>query len=190
MITWDKAVVSVRLGTRSTDTKVAGEFTLSVVEGNPARGANCVIIFNMKSVIGYLLLAIVVATVIGLSIVALNKSRSTSSTPVPIATQMNTPLPTATGVEPTESGCVQEGHIKSPSSFNAATITFDNQTAGNLKVYWLDFNGKRKFYSNLKANSKYDQKTWVGHVWVVADASDQCLKLESANAVSQIVVIN
>jgi len=96
-----------------------------------------------------------------------------------------------TGNEPTESGCPQEGHIKSPSSFNKATVTFDNQTAGDLKVYWLDFNGKRKFYSNLKAHTKYDQATWIGHVWVVADpTSGQCLKLESANAVSQELVIN
>jgi hypothetical protein len=92
--------------------------------------------------------------------------------------------------QPTESGCPQEGHIKSPSSYNAATVTFDNQTAADLKVYWLDFNGARKFYSNLKAHSKYDQATWVGHVWVVADGSDQCLKLESANAVEQTLIIN
>jgi hypothetical protein len=106
------------------------------------------------------------------------------STPTPFQIQ---PL----GGEPTESGCPQEGHIKSPSSFNKATITFDNQTAGDLKVYWLDFAGKRKFYSNLKAHSKYDQATWVGHVWVVADpTSGRCLKLESANAVSQQLVIN
>ena len=58
------------------------------------------------------------------------------------------------GNEPTESGCPQEGHIKSPSSFNPASITFDNQTGGDLKVYWIDFQGNRKFYSNLKAHSK------------------------------------
>ena len=144
----------------------------------------------MKSVIGYLLLAIVVATVIGFSIYSLTKNQSANNTPAPVATQINTPLPTATGIEPTDSGCVQEGHIKSPSSFNAATITFDNQTAGNLKVYWLDFNGKRKFYSNLKANTKYDQATWIGHVWIVTNGSEQCLKLESANSVKQTLVIN
>jgi hypothetical protein len=94
------------------------------------------------------------------------------------------------GSEPTESGCPQEGHIKSPSSFDKASVTFDNQTAGDLKVYWIDFQGNRKFYSNLKAHSKYDQGTWIGHVWVVADAGDKCVKLESANAVQQVLVIN
>lgn len=107
----------------------------------------------------------------------------------PAPTISPAPIIAITGA-PTESGCSQEGHIKSPSSYNPATITFDNQTAGDVKVYWLDFQGKRKFYSNLKAHSKYDQATWVGHVWVVTSKSDQCVKLESANAVEQMLVIN
>ncbi len=112
-----------------------------------------------------------------------------TSTPAP----ENAPQPTIAQLlrnEPTESGCPQEGHIKSPSSFNAATITFDNQTAADLKVYWIDFNGNRKYYRTVKAHSKYDQGTWVGHVWVVAGAGDQCVKLESANAVNQVLVID
>jgi hypothetical protein len=114
------------------------------------------------------------------------------ATSAPELVQTTTPSPsefTMPSNGPTESGCAQEGHIKSPSSFDKATITFDNQTAGDMKVYWIDFQGKRKFYSELKAHSKYDQATWVGHVWVVADASDQCVKLESANAVDQILEI-
>lgn len=104
-----------------------------------------------------------------------------------------TPAPSQVEIrvsEPTESGCPQEGHIKSPSSYNKASITFDNQTGGDVKVYWLDFTGKRKLYSNLKAHTKYDQATWVGHVWVVADGADICVKLHSANAVQQTLVIN
>jgi len=148
----------------------------------------------MKSILGYLLLALIVATVIGFSINALSKPQTTNSNPTQNGStsieQLNTPPPTIAGSEPTESGCPQEGHIKSPSSFNKATVTFDNQTAGDLKVYWIDFTGKRKFYSNLKVHSKYDQATWVGHVWVVTNAADQCLKLESANAVQQTLVID
>ena len=120
-----------------------------------------------------------------------------SSAPTAIITnapeELNTPTYTQIqplGREPTESGCPQEGHIKSPSSFNKASITFDNQTAVDLKVYWIDFQGNRKFYSNLKAHSKYDQGTWIGHVWVVADAGEQCVRLESANAVQQVLEIN
>ena len=92
--------------------------------------------------------------------------------------------------KPSESGCPQEGHIKSPSSFDSATVTFDNQTTGDYKIYWLDFNGKRKLYTTLKAHTKYDQATWIGHVWVVAALSEKCIKLESANAVKQTLVID
>ena len=134
----------------------------------------------MKSVLGYLLLALVVATVIGFSIHSLDKPQSTTS----VSTQIQA------GSEPLESGCPQEGHIKSPSSFDKATITFDNQTAGDVKIYWIDFDGKRKFYETVKAHTTFNQATWVGHVWVVADQADQCIKLESANAVEQTLVIN
>ena len=91
---------------------------------------------------------------------------------------------------PTVSGCPQEGHIKSPASTDTAKITFDNQTAGDLKVYWIDFNGARKYYRDVKAHTTYTQATWIGHVWVVADSGDQCVKLESANSVEQTLVIN
>ena len=150
----------------------------------------------MKSVIGYLLLALVVATVIGFSISSLDKSQSTGSGPVASAASSTGPADTSVstqiqaGSEPLESGCPQEGHIKSPSSYDKAAITFDNQTAGDVKIYWIDFDGKRKFYETLKAHTAYNQATWIGHVWVVADQADQCIKLESANAVQQILVIS
>jgi hypothetical protein len=92
--------------------------------------------------------------------------------------------------DPVDSGCTQEGHITSPSSYNKALITFDNQTAQELKVYWIDFQGNRKLYAHVKAHSTYDQATWIGHVWVVTDEADQCIRLQSANSVQQAVVIN
>jgi hypothetical protein len=151
----------------------------------------------MKSVLGYLLLAVVVATVIGFSISSLDKPQSTGSGPVVSAASSTGPAADTSvstqlqvGGEPLESGCPQEGHIKSPSSFDKATITFDNQTAADVKIYWIDFDGKRKFYEMLKAHTAHNQATWVGHVWVVADQADQCIKLDSANAVEQILVIN
>lgn len=101
-----------------------------------------------------------------------------------------TSYPTQASSQPTESGCPQEGSIKSPSSYNAASVTFDNKTAGDLKVYWIDFDGKRKLYYTLKAHTTYTQATWIGHVWVVANGADQCVKLESANAVAQTLVID
>ena len=149
----------------------------------------------MKSVIGYLILALVVATVIGFS---LNITKPQTANNAPSADVSSSTQAEATvGAEaqppdngPLQSGCPQEGHIKSPSSFDKANITFDNQTSGDLKVYWIDFNGNRKFYSTLKAHSSLNQATWIGHVWVVADQMEQCLKLHSANAIEQTLVIN
>ena len=150
----------------------------------------------MQSVLGWLLVAVLVATVVGFSIGSLNKPQSAQNEP---ATNVSTSTPAldtsvmaepqnATG--PTESGCPQEGHIKSPSSYDKATITFDNETPADVKIYWIGFDGKRKLYETLKAHTAINQATWIGHVWVVADQTDQCMKLESANAVAQTLVIN
>jgi hypothetical protein len=149
----------------------------------------------MKSVIGYLILALVVATVVGLSLNTTKPQTASKapSTGVSSGAQAEATVTTEAKLQdngPLESGCPQEGHIKSPSSFDKATITFDNQTAGDVKIYWIDFNGNRKFYSTLKAHSTLNQATWIGHVWVVADQMEQCLKLHSANAVEQTLVIN
>ncbi|MFA6042265.1 MAG: hypothetical protein WC786_01095 [Patescibacteria group bacterium] len=129
-------------------------------------------------------LTIIAIITLLLTATACTKNTPTTNTPVVVNTIVNQ------GIAPTESGCPQEGHIKSPASTNAATITFDNQTGADLKVYWLDFNGARKFYTDVKAHSKKDQATWVGHVWVVADGAGQCVKLHSANAVAQTLVID
>jgi len=122
--------------------------------------------------------------------ILLTATACTKTTPASTTNTSNAANSVNQGIAPTESGCPQEGHIKSPASTNAATITFDNQTGADLKVYWLDFDGARKFYTDLKAQSKIDQATWVGHVWVVADGAGQCVKLHSANAVLQTLVID
>lgn len=149
----------------------------------------------MKSVLGYLLLALVVATVVGFTISSLDKPPSTGNESLASTTSSTEPAETSTSTQlqtdnVLESGCAQEGHIQSPSSFNNATITFDNETAQDVNIYWIDFNGKREFYETLQAHTAYNQATWIGHVWVVADQGGQCIKLESANAVEQTLVIN
>jgi hypothetical protein len=115
-------------------------------------------------------------------------------TPPPAPTSLSAATafatPTPLSAVPLESGCAQEGSIKSPASLNVATITFDNQSRQDVKVYWLDFSGARVFYRDLKVGARYDQPTWVGHVWVVADTSGKCVRLHSANAVRQDLVIN
>jgi hypothetical protein len=54
-------------------------------------------------------------------------------------------------------------------------IEFVNRTAGTVKVYWLDYSGKRVYYSTLKADTSYVQATWATHPWVVLDSAGVCV---------------
>ena len=50
-------------------------------------------------------------------------------------------------------------------------IRFVNKTSGAVKIYWLDYTGKRVFYKTLAAGASYLQPTWVTHPWVAIDAA-------------------
>ncbi|WP_394781397.1 hypothetical protein [Undibacterium sp.] len=59
----------------------------------------------------------------------------------------------------------------SPSVSNAAgTIFFINHLQSDVSVDWLDFNGHRKHYADLKPGDSYVQNTYAGHVWRVSSA--------------------
>jgi hypothetical protein len=56
-------------------------------------------------------------------------------------------------------------------------IVFQNNNAGLRKVYWLDKNGERKPYCELKPGEKCEIGTYLGHPWVVTDADGNALAL-------------
>jgi hypothetical protein len=44
-----------------------------------------------------------------------------------------------------------------------------------VRLYWLDYSGKRKLYATIKQGAQYTQQTFDSHPWVVTDADDKCL---------------
>jgi hypothetical protein len=54
-------------------------------------------------------------------------------------------------------------------------IRFVNKSAGAVKIYWLDYSGKRVFYKTLAAGAAYVQQTWVTHPWVAINAAGACI---------------
>jgi hypothetical protein len=97
--------------------------------------------------------------------------------PVPTTTSSTTPKPLT--VDPVASHCADEGKVVSPASSQAATITFSNQTTQTLKIYWLDYTGARKPYGEVAPGATTTQATFVGHYWMLADATDQCARIAS-----------
>jgi hypothetical protein len=88
------------------------------------------------------------------------------------------PSPLAAGAS-----CVQERGAKSPPSTTPTKIVFNNKTAAPIKVFWLNFQGERKFYGELTPGAKSGQQvSYVDHLWVVTNAQDDCLGVYKATA--------
>jgi len=58
-------------------------------------------------------------------------------------------------------------------SFNGGSSTyvnFINRLTAPIKVYWVDHEGKRIHYADVKPGESYRQQTYVGHPWEVVTA--------------------
>ena len=63
----------------------------------------------------------------------------------------------------------EESKLRSLSSEQQTAVVFDNRTATDYSLFWLDFQGKRNPYGALYAGHKLGQNTFATHPWVVVD---------------------
>ena len=56
-------------------------------------------------------------------------------------------------------------------------IAFQNNSAAIRKVYWIDTNGERQLYLEIKPGESYGLGTYLSHPWVVTDAAGNALGL-------------
>lgn len=91
-------------------------------------------------------------------------------------------------------GCGLEDNLRSQNAAKATSITFVNRSGKNVRTYWINYQGKRVFYSELAPGRRYTQQTYVTHPWVITagggQMSGQCLSLfqpaeEPATAIIQ-----
>lgn len=69
----------------------------------------------------------------------------------------------------TEIAISQESKLKSKDATVPVKIRFLNLTDKTLKLFWLDYEGKRKFYSEVQAFGEAEQSTYATHPWLVTD---------------------
>lgn len=74
------------------------------------------------------------------------------------------------------SACAGEGTLRSSLGL-PATITFINKKNITVKVYWLDYAGARVHRFDLAPNQSSLRLSYLGHPWVVTDASQACLDI-------------
>lgn len=78
--------------------------------------------------------------------------------------------------------CADEAATKSPSEKTPTNVTFHNPTSGKLRLYWIDLDGRRKFYAIIDPGQSVKQQTYVGHNWVVTNDAEACLFVIQASA--------
>jgi hypothetical protein len=72
-------------------------------------------------------------------------------------------------------GCPAPGSVRSDNSAQGATLEFQNLSGRKVTIYWLDFQGQRKFYKELQPNQNYTQNTFATHPWVAVDPQNRCV---------------
>ncbi len=57
--------------------------------------------------------------------------------------------------------------MKSQGGQPATEIVFVNRTAAPLRLFWLDFEGRRKGYGAVPPGGVYSESTFATHAWLV-----------------------
>ena len=91
------------------------------------------------------------------------------------ATQTSSIIPPAEATEIKK--CQSEKTAQSINSEIPTQIHFLNNTGEVIKIFWLNYEGKRKFYNLSRHKEGYTQTTFVTHPWVVTDANEMCVGL-------------
>ncbi len=60
------------------------------------------------------------------------------------------------------------------------SITFINRTEGEVRIFWLDPDGRRQGYGSLEPGGSRNQHTFAGHRWLVVDRDGRDIGLFEA----------
>ena len=71
----------------------------------------------------------------------------------------------------------KETKVNSISSSTETSITFCNKTKKKVKVYWIDFEGRRKPYGQISAGQTREYHTFATHPWLIANSEDKAIAL-------------
>ncbi len=71
--------------------------------------------------------------------------------------------------EPNQQDLKEGNGLRSRTSTVATELRFVNRSGQTVHVYWLDYEGQRRFYQALRDGESYDQPTFLTHPWLVTD---------------------
>lgn len=80
--------------------------------------------------------------------------------------------------------CSAETSLRAISGNPPIILLFANRSSEPRRIYWIDYNGKRKFYGIVAPGKDRRQKSSSGNHWVVTDESETCLGILAVSSTS------
>lgn len=71
--------------------------------------------------------------------------------------------------------CPAPGTERSIESKVKVRLQIANSSNRAAKIYWLDYQGARQFYRELKPHEAYDQPSYMTHPWIAVDPKGDCI---------------
>lgn len=73
------------------------------------------------------------------------------------------------------------------SGEQTTVITFINHSRATRKLYWLNYEGQRVLYKELRAGQRQRFDTYLTHPWLVTDADDNALTIYYPDSEARVV---
>ena len=71
--------------------------------------------------------------------------------------------------------CPDEAGLRSTEGVVSTSITFMNRMPIAVRIYWINYDGKRQFYGIVGPHRSFHQQTYVTHPWVLTDQNENCV---------------
>jgi von Hippel-Lindau disease tumor supressor len=77
--------------------------------------------------------------------------------------------------------CSVERGLTAVAGAAPVQLLLQNRATQPRRLYWIDFQGQRKFYGIVAPGEDRQQQSSAGNHWVVTDESDKCLAIFAAS---------
>lgn len=77
----------------------------------------------------------------------------------------------------TEKSCDSLGAVASMSATDTVTITFTNNSNGELHINWIDYSGNEQDWIDVADGTSQDVITYLTHPWIVRKADSTCVTI-------------
>ena len=76
----------------------------------------------------------------------------------------------------------QAASVRSRSAGARSSVTFHNETAQKLQIFWINYDGERQPYGELDSHASAVRSTYATHPWLCVDESGRVVALFVARA--------